>query len=273
MKKRIKAPLIAAICTITAVIILAIALVFGYFINGFFGNPISKHLATKTAEKQLASCYADTDYIIDDVRYSLKDGRYYAYIISPASPDSAFTLYISMLGKIELDDHESRVTGRWNTAMRIDAEYGAAVDRIIDGEAFPYNVDIGYGALLFDRDVSLSDFPVGTYDMTSLVLDGVYAPYETGKAAGEITLYIKGEAVTEERLAEILLDIKEIFDNGAVAFNSINLILENDSGDERVEVMSMLYTDIYEDGFLERVKQSNSAAKEYYNKQNEEKLK
>lgn len=272
MKKQVKTALTAATCATASLVLFVIVLVAGFFSNGLFGNPISKHLATKTAEKRITSCYADTDYKIDDVRYSFKEGCYHAYIVSPSSPDSDFTLAISMLGKLRLDDYENRVVGKWNTAMRINAEYGTAVDKIIDADSFPYSFDIGYGALIFDRDVSLSDFPVGTYDMTSLVLDGAYDPYDTGKAAGEVTLYLKGEAVTEQRLAEILLDVKEIFDKGGVAFNSINLILENDAG-ERVEVMSMLYTDIYEDGFLNRVKQSNSSAKEYYQKQDEEKIK
>lgn len=271
-KKIINVSVITAAIVIFA-LLLAVCITLGYFINGFLGNPVSKFLAKKEAEKRLATEYADTDYYLDELRYSFKDCSYHAYIESESSPDSSFTIYLGMNGRLLYDDFDSRVIGRQNTARRIDAEYRDAVNQILfDGE-FAYEFDIGYGTLLFDRDISLKDFPVGTLDEEELVLDKEYDTYQTGKAAGEITLYIQNESATVERLAEILLNIKRIFDEGGVAFNSINLVLESKDTDGRVEVMSMLYTDIYEDGFLERVIASDNAAKEYYAKQDEEKLK
>ena len=41
----------------------------------------------------------------------------------------------------------------------------------------------------------------------------------------------------------------------------------------RVEVKDFLYSDIYEEGILERVKESDKAAKEYYAEQDAEKQK
>lgn len=41
----------------------------------------------------------------------------------------------------------------------------------------------------------------------------------------------------------------------------------------RVEVKDFLYSDIYEEGILERVKESDKAAKEYYAEQDVEKQK
>ena len=273
MKKKIIKGTVITASVVTAVLLLAVTVSVGILFNGFFGNPISKALAKNTAHRWLDTEYANTDYSIDGVRYSFKDGCYYAYIESQNSPDSSFTVYLNMGGKLLYDDFDSRVIGRQNTARRIDAEYRDVVNKILLDDNFAYEFDIGYGTLLFDRDTSLKDFPVGTLDAKELVLDKEYDTYQTGKAAGEITLYLQGEDVTHERLAEILLDIKRIFDEGGIGFNSINLILESDTDGARVEVMSMLYTDIYEDGFLERVIASDNAAKEYYRKQDEEKLK
>jgi len=271
-RKIIKGTVIGAVAALS-VLMLIIVLGAFYLLNGFFGNPISKALAIGGAKARLNAEYSDTDYALDDVRYSFKDCCYHAYIESGSSPDSSFTIYLNMGGKPLYDDFDSRVTERQNTARRIDAEYRAAINTIIHADSFPYEFDIGYGTLLFDRDISLKDFPVGTLDEEELVLDKEYDTYQTGKAAGEITLYIQNESATVERLAEVLLDIKRIFDEGGVAFNSINLVLESKDTNGRVEVMSMLYTDIYEDGFLERVIASDNAAKEYYAKQDEEKLK
>ena len=43
--------------------------------------------------------------------------------------------------------------------------------------------------------------------------------------------------------------------------------------EERVEVMNFLYSDIYEDGMVERVRAADEAAKAYYDDQDAEKLK
>ena len=97
MKKRILK--ISALC-------LAILLIIGvcWFANGLVGNPISKMMARNAAEKYLETNYPNTDYAIEEVSYSFKDGGYYSHIVSPSSMDGNFTLRISMLGKIRGDD-------------------------------------------------------------------------------------------------------------------------------------------------------------------------
>ena len=45
-----------------------------WVIDAFVGNPVSKMLATNTAKAHLAETYADTDYEIERVSYSFKDG-------------------------------------------------------------------------------------------------------------------------------------------------------------------------------------------------------
>ena len=86
-------------------------------------------------------------------------------------------------------------------------------------------------------------------------------------------MYLYDNIVSYERLAEIILDVKQIFDNAGVKFYSLDFVLEypkledHSQKDDRVEVMNFLYSDIYEDGMVERVKASDEAAKAYYAEQ------
>ena len=70
-------------------------------------SPPHKHYTTYVAEIQVTHCcanftlaatYSDTDYYIDCISYNFKDGNYHAFIKSPTSIDTEFTLSITMSG-------------------------------------------------------------------------------------------------------------------------------------------------------------------------------
>ena len=134
-----------------AAFIVAVALIAGlcWFANGLVGNPISKLLATNTAKQYLRDHHPDTDYQLDAVTFNFKFVCYNAYFSSPSSPDSSFTLMLGMDGKIVQDYYEAHVTNRENTARRLENEYRAAVGKVLDNPAFPYDCHIGYGELQF----------------------------------------------------------------------------------------------------------------------------
>lgn len=104
-----------------------------------------------------------------------------------------------------------------------------------------------------------------------LELDGIYDVNELGAKAGKLTIYVYDDTVTVERLAEIILDIKGMLDDAGVRFYVMDCVLEYpkpESGEwkqGRVEVMDFLSSDIYEEGFVDRVQASNDAAGDYYN--------
>ena len=58
-----------------AAFVFAIALIVGVcvFANALVGNPISKAMATTTAEKHIEENYADKDFEIERVTFSFKD--------------------------------------------------------------------------------------------------------------------------------------------------------------------------------------------------------
>ena len=267
-----------------AAFVFAIALIAGVcvFANALVGNPISKAMATNTAEKHIEENYADKDFEIERVTFSFKDGYYHAFIYSPSSIDSDFTILVDMWGKLRYDTYEDRVLSGGNTADRISRDYRAVVDKVLDSQAFPYNEHIGYGDFDFYPRVHLEEYSVPEYALITedLTLDAFYDVNELGAKHGKLTIYIDDDTVSYERLSEILLDVRSIFDDAGVKFYVIDCVLEYQKNEDsskkkegRVEVREFMYADIYEEGMVERVKASDEAAKAYYAEQDAEKLK
>ena len=267
-----------------AAFVFAIALIVGVcvFANALVGNPISKAVATNTAEKHLEENYADKDFEIERVTFSFKDGYYHAFVYSPSSIDSKFNILVDMWGKLRYDTYEDRVLSGGNTADRISKDYRATVDKVLDSQAFPYNEHIGYGDFDFYPRVHLEQYSVPEYALITedLTLDAFYDVNELGAKHGKLTIYIDDDMVSYEKMSEILLDIRRIFDDAGVKFYVIDCVLEYQKNEDssrkkegRVEVREFLYSDIYEDGMVERVKASDEAARAYYDEQDAEKFK
>lgn len=263
---------IAAFC-------LAVALTVGVFsfANGLVGNPISKMMARRTAEKYLEAKYTDTDYAIEKLAYDFKFSGYYAHIVSPSRMDGNFTLRISMLGKLTNDDYSSRVENHGNVANRLYFEYREMVDSVLKSYAFPYTVSMGYGSLEFERERG-EEAAEGALTRSDLVNDKFYDVSKLGAKNGELVLYIDDQTVTYEKAAEILLKTKELMDGAGISFYSVDFGLRYPPYDpaksyERPEgeisIRKFLYTDIYEEGMVERVKQAAEDTQNYYKEQNE----
>lgn len=257
-----------ALAVIALVITVAVA---AFVLNALLGNPVSKALATKNAEAHLAKNY-DGDFIIDEVSYSFKDGKYYAYVTSPSSIDSSFTIFADGFGRPQGDSYEERVLSGRNTADRIYEDYRKITDPILQAEDFPYEMSIYFGELIFTERLYKDDPDTPSYALITeeLTRDGEYDANLLGAICGEVTIYIFSEDLSYENLAEKVLTVKGIFDEARVNFHSINLVLEHPDTDGRVEVRRLLYEDIYEDGMAERAKVSHEAAMAYYENTNEQ---
>ena len=257
-----------------AALVVALALIVGVciFANSLVGNPISKMLATNTAKQYIKENHPNMDYQLDGVTFNFKFVCYNAYFTSPSSPDNSFTLMLGMDGRIVHDYYEGQVVNRENTARRLENEYRAAVSKVLDNPALPYDCHIGYGGLQFITEEFKNEPGVPAYALITieLELDGIYDVNELGAKAGKLTIYVYDDTVTVERLAEIILDIKGMLDDAGVRFYVMDCVLEYpkpESGEwkqGRVEVMDFLCSDIYEEGLVERVQASNDAAEDYY---------
>ena len=268
MKKKI-----LKVLALVVAIILIIGI--GIFANGLVGNPVSKYLATKSANEHLEKHYSDKDFIIEEVNYDFKTGGYYARVTSPTSIDSHFSLSLDFTGKLKLDCYDDVTTG-WNTAMRLEDDYRNAVKAITESKDFSEKYFIAYGEI----PCVLSDYPIDeetpeyALQNEELVIDKIYDIKEVAAEHGKLVLYAYDDEVTHERLAELLLDVKNKFDNSGVTFKAVDFVLEPPKSegepmmsDEQIQIRNFYYSDIYEDGLVERVKKANQETIEYYEEQ------
>lgn len=262
------------ILKITAfVVALALTVGLAFFANALVGNPVSRYLAKSSAAKHIETSYAGKDYVIDRVMYDFKSGCYHAFIVSPSSPDSSFSLTIGFDGSISWDNYEDRVKGRFNTSERINKEYREAVDKVFDSQSFPYNTHISFGDILFVEDVNLDQPYIADYAIqtSKLELDGYYDIGELGRQAGELVVYVYDDEASVERLSEILLGIKDIMNKSGVEFRVIDCVLEPPkpeggyeggyTGENRIEVEAFLCEDIYEKDMEKRVAEAVEATR------------
>lgn len=251
----------------------------GWFANALVGNPVSKWLATRTAEKHLEEVYGDTDFEIERVGFNFKDIDYYVHIKSPSSEDSSFSLRIDMLGKLKQDTYESRVLYGGNTQNRLYMEYRALVDEVLEAPDYPFTSFIAFGDLKVgfqhpDVEVGVPYWPENYVILDKVELDKQYDIRELAKTAGYLVVYVEDDVVTVERAAEVLLELKAMFDRKNVPFYAIDFVLEYPRKEEggntkegRVNVEGFLYSDIYEEGLEERVRVADEELNAYYEEQ------
>ena len=262
-----------------AALLVALALLggLGYFVNELLGNPISEVIAKKVVKERLATTYADTDYYMEDIRYSFKDGYYHAFIKSPSSIDTEFTLMITKIGELRLDTYDD-VSKGFRTAERLRQEYRQLADTVFDSPTFPYKSDTGRagaGLLEIYMEEEMND-PEATYvpsyaiSYEELIIDKIYDIKEVGKEAGCLSLHVVSEEVTAECAAEIMLDIRRRFDEADIPFRAMNFNLQypiSKDGQRKegeICVRNFSYEDIMEEGMEDRVVEAHKALEEYY---------
>lgn len=259
---------------IALLVAIALIVVIFSFANSLVGNPVSKFLAKRGAEKYLEENYPQTDYYLEDLGFNFKFVCYYAHVASKSSVDTRFSLQIDMLGRVYHDTYES-VTSGYVTARRLDDEYRALTDRIFDDPSFPYALDIGYGSLELHAGDYIGKYDIPSYALATedLILDHIYDIRELGAQAGHLIVYVDANEVTVENAAEIMLGIRDLFDEAGVPFRAMDFTLqlprpEDGPRDEvYVSVNNFLYADIYAEGMTERVAAADKALSEYYAEQ------
>lgn len=272
-----KNKIIHVFCWTLCIAFLAVAI---WFLCAFFGNPVSSALAKATATRHLKTNYSDTDFHIVKVGYNLKTGGYYAHVESPSSIDSHFTIYCDGLGRYQYDT-SSCITDGSNTYSRLTMEYWDLVR-----EKLPYthfDIDIGHGDLRVAGVFEIFDYTnengehlhytlTKNYglDMSTLVLDEEYDILSLGRNHGSLCVDVMDDEVTVERAAEVLLELKAYLDEQGLPFHAIDFTLcapRNEDGQKvgpSIRVIEFLYSDIYEEGLIDRVQESWNITQEHY---------
>lgn len=138
-----------------ALTIVVLALLF--VLNALFGNPISKALAERGADKVIAATYGDLALSREKAIYNVKGGDYVVFLQDKNSEDSAFELCFDSFGRLQRDTYDFRID---NTMMRFDdalRKYGHGLEKSYD---FPYEILLTYWDKVDPRDYLTVDQPV-----------------------------------------------------------------------------------------------------------------
>ena len=249
------------------VLLIALIAVLIWFGNVMMGNPVSHALASKAAKAFLSDQFSGTDYQMERITYSFKDGRYHAFMVSPTSIDGDFSVCFSMMGEYCYDTYDSVQDG-WNTAQRLNSEYRKLTDTILNDPALPYDntqvYSIMFGELEiypkeFIDDPNVHDIPDYSLVQDDLELNKIYDIKELGAQAGHLILYVDNEVISVEETARIILDFRSMFDKADIPFYAMDFVLrhprteDGQSDDEEIRINDFLYQDIYEESLTDRI--------------------
>lgn len=253
---------------VLAAVVLAVVCI---FIIGFFGNPVSHLLASRTARQYQAEHYPT--YTIGASGYNFKTGRYYAHLTDPAQPDGDFSLELSSGGKLLLDTYADRVLSGENTSHRLSMEYRDLCRQVLETEQAGLPLDFGFGTLEIWRREALGNHDCPDYALVTedLVPNGTYDVRALGAQAGHLVYYLEDADPTPEKLAHWLLEIRRLMDEAGLPFVSIDVdlrYLRNEDGTRPstdIRVSNFPYEEIYADGLTARVTAAVNAWNNDYN--------
>ena len=91
-----------------------------------------------------------------------------------------------------------------------------------------------------------------------------------GAKAGHLILYVDNEVISVEETARIMLDFRSMFDKVDIPFYAMDFVLcepRNGEGQltgAQINLYDFLYSDIYEDGLINRVQEHWDLAQEHH---------
>lgn len=171
-----------------------IVLFFLFVVNALFGNPVSKFLAERRADRVIAERYDGLDLSREKVIYNLKDGDYIVFLEDKDSVDSQFALHFDSFGRLTWDSYDDRIS---NTVMRFDravSQYGRSLEKQYD---FPYTITLSSWNKEDPEKYLKVDQPV----------DVKHLPYKLQAQA-----YGVGKDATAEEAMEVLQELQKIMD-------------------------------------------------------------
>ncbi|WP_322622779.1 hypothetical protein [Aedoeadaptatus coxii] len=209
-------------------IFLTVLVLFVLFVaNALFGNPVSKFLAERGADRIIAAKYRDLDLSRENVIYNLKDGDYIVFLEDKNSVDSQFALHFDSFGRLIWDSYDDRIS---NTMMRFDrvvAQYGRSLEKKY---GFPYTITLSSWDKEDPAEYLKVDQPV----------DIKHLPYKLQAQA-----YGVGKDATAEEAMAVLKQLQQIMDKEGlkVVDYAIDLVPEKDRGkDDEVETWEDMYS-------------------------------
>lgn len=192
----------------------------------FTGNPISKMLATRTANKYIEEKYSDLELQREETYYNFKDESYGVRYVNRRSKDIHFSIGTDYLGRLKYDGYERDVLSKWNTRIRLEDEYNNYVEKIIrDNLDYDYNMIFASTFVDGEKDDMLSDLEI------DMIFDLKDIPYPQ-----DLSIYIYENDRTWDRLAEVILQVDEVIGKEDLDILTYTIMLEEPRGEESKEI-------------------------------------
>lgn len=182
-----------------------------YLVMAFYGNPITKMIATSQIRTYVEENYPDMNLEVAKAVYNFKFGDYLSHVQSKTSEDTAFT--VSWHKGVIQDSYESDVVKHYKTYTRIQMELSKLVQDTISRE-FPYETFI----LFADLDKSMDDYSMLTLDMP---LDSESIPAPT-----TLTIYFYENKIDYEVFRTHLLELRDIMKNNKIRMDFYSVVME-----------------------------------------------
>ena len=246
---------------VIAFVFLIIFLGFLYFVNGFYGNPISKEISKMSTKNYVEKNYSK-DYKFSKIEYNFKTGKYEVVYKKENSLDEYFSVFTNPFGKIDDDNFNYTVKNKWNTYIRLNSDIQEKTDHILRELLSKDDRDFAYMGLHYEESYENKLTLNQKIDIKNPPLDL------------ELVLNKHSKEVSYRALAELLVEIDRLLmsNNIKASYYNVTLNSENasDMGDSEVYVYQLKYEDwiIYKDN-LEKLAEFLEEYRENWDEEND----
>lgn len=195
------------------------ALILLFFYIAFFGNPISKLIAERSATKYIETNYKDLDLNRDRAYYNFKDGYYIVRLRDKNSEDTKFYLGFDSFGRLKANTYDSILFNTWIRLSDELNDYGKGLEKKYD---FPYEISL----TTVNDDIE-----------EKLVLDQKF-DFNNFKEDVNAQAFAYVEKLSLEKCLDILCDLQKIMDKTSLKVTKYSVILipeENKKPDGEAE--------------------------------------
>lgn len=188
----------------------------------FTGNPISKLLAIRAADKYVEDKYSDLNLERDESFYNFKDGYYYVEYLKEDSKDINFDIKLDYLGRLKYDGYKEDVLSKWNTRMRLEDEYSAYVGNIIRNN-MNYDFDMITSSTLGDENEEnkMEELDIDMrFDLHNIIFDK------------ELSIYIYEDDNSIEKFEEIIVELNKLMEKENIDISRYTIVSEKKENQE-----------------------------------------
>lgn len=214
MKRAIK--IFAGIGGVVLIIILVVLTM------SFTGNPISKVLATRSADAYIDEKYPDLELMREETYYEFKRGNYIVEYRQVGSKDIHFGIGTDHFGRITDDGYEEEVRSKWNTRERLNDELNDYVNKILR-DHLDYDFDMILADTFGDEENEerVSELEIDMiFDLENIPLDQY------------LSIYIYEEDRSLEKLSEVLLEVDALMEANNLNISKYSMVLVEPMDDE-----------------------------------------